>query len=128
MPVEGGLWREYLRTAANTQVRSLFVDGRFAAGQIGITSARTLFLARIPYDEELSELSPSNVLMADLIEDCCNDPAIDRIDCMMWQPWHQRWGMDREPTYSLTVFNEKTARGLAMRAAWRAWERLHPGR
>jgi len=117
MPIEGGLWRDYLRVSDTAQVRSLRVDGRLAAAQITVTCARTLFLPRIAYNEELASLSPSNVLMADLFEVCCNDPAIDQIDCMMWQPWHQRWGMAREPTYSLAIFNHRTVRGLAGQAA-----------
>lgn len=125
MPIEGGLWRDYLRVADTAQVRSLRIDGRLAAAQITVTRARTLFLLRIAYDEEFASLSPSNVLMADLLEACCNDPAIDRIDCLMWQPWQQRWGMAREPTYSLVMFNQRTVRGLAARAARRGWERFN---
>jgi CelD/BcsL family acetyltransferase involved in cellulose biosynthesis len=118
MPLEEGLWRDYLRVADTAQVRSLRIDGRLAAAQITVTWGRTLFIPRIAYNEELANLAPGSVLMADLLEACCNDPAIDRIDCMMWQPWHQRWGMAREPTYSLTLFNHRTVRGFAARAAW----------
>jgi CelD/BcsL family acetyltransferase involved in cellulose biosynthesis len=126
MPVEGGLWRDYLLGAGNAQVRSLFVDGRLAAAQTTIRHERTLFLHRIAYEEELSDVSPSNILMADLIKACCDDPAIDRIDCMTWQVWNQRWGMSCEPTHSVVLFNDRTVRGLATRTAWRARARLRP--
>ncbi|HEX4109082.1 MAG TPA: GNAT family N-acetyltransferase [Solirubrobacteraceae bacterium] len=122
MPIEAGLWRDYLRIADTAQVRSLHIDGRLAAAQVTVTTARTLFLPSIAYAEDLANLSPSNVLMADLLESCCNDPAIDRIDCMAWQPWHPRWGMTREPTYSLVAFNHRTVRGLAARFARSGWE------
>lgn len=58
-------------------------------------------------DEGLSHLWPGNVLMADLVESCCSDPAIDRVDCTTWQPRHARWGKVREPTYQLVAFNTR---------------------
>jgi CelD/BcsL family acetyltransferase involved in cellulose biosynthesis len=122
MPHDRGLNGDYLRSCATAQVRSLNLDGRMIAGQLAVTTARTLFLTKIAYDETFAELSPSNVLMAELIEACCEDPAIDRIDCLEWHPWHPRWGMVREPTYSLIAFNRRSLRGLAARAARGGWE------
>jgi CelD/BcsL family acetyltransferase involved in cellulose biosynthesis len=121
-PLERALWRDYLPIAPDAQIRELRIDGALAAAQITVSTARTLFLPRIAYDENLAELSPSNVLMAELLESCCGDPAIDRIDCMEWQPWHPRWGMVREPTYTLVAFNSATIRGNAARGARRVWE------
>ena len=108
MAQERELLRDYLRVSGTAQIRSLHIDGRLVASQVAVTVARTLFLWRIAYDQRFSALSPSNVLMADLVQTCCADPGIDRIDCLVWQPWHARWGMAREPTYSLLDFNPRS--------------------
>jgi len=105
---EREMLRDYLRVSNTAQVRSLHIDGRLVASQVAVTVARTLFLWKIAYDQQFATLSPSNVLMADLVESCCADPGIDRIDCLVWQPWHARWGMVREPTYSLLAFNPRS--------------------
>ena len=111
------IFRSFLLASDGAQVRTLYIGGGLAASQVTVRMGRTLFLMKIAYEEQLAEFSPSNVLMADLVDACCEDPGVGSIDCLVWQPWHQRWGMDREPTYSLTAFNTKTVRGFA-RATW----------
>jgi hypothetical protein len=121
-------WRDvlghYLSLTESAQVRSLLVDGRVVASQICVTCDRSLVLMKVAYDEELARLSPGNVLMADLVEACCESPDIDRIDCMVWLDWHQRWGMVREPTYRILAFNQRSVRGRAAQAAWNVRRRL----
>lgn len=117
---------DYLAASARNQVRSLYVGGRLAAAQLSHMAGRGLFLHKVAYDERLADLSPGNVLMADLIEACCADHGIDRVDCGGWQSWHTRWGMEREPTYSLVAFNRRSVRGALAGVAWnrrRAWRR-----
>jgi len=123
-PFERELLREHLAAEPTAQVRSLMINGQAAATQIATTVARTLFLRHIAYDESLASLSPGNVLMADLLERCCEDPGLDRIDFLAWQPWFPRWGIEREPTYSVVAFNPRTVRGVAARAIRGTWERL----
>jgi CelD/BcsL family acetyltransferase involved in cellulose biosynthesis len=121
---EGGLVRDYNLAAPTAQIRSLEIDGSLLASQVTVTIGRTCFLSKIAFDEEHSDLSPGNVLMAALIETCCADPDIDHIDCMVWYPWHQRWGMVREPTHTVVAFNRASPRAGLARAAWRAAARL----
>ncbi len=121
LPAQRALWRDYLTGAENAQIRFLYIADRLAAAQITVTTADTLFLPKIAFSEDLARFAPSNVLMADLLEACCTDPALARIDCLAWQPWHPRWGITREPTYALIVFNHRTLRGLVARAARGAW-------
>jgi CelD/BcsL family acetyltransferase involved in cellulose biosynthesis len=122
------VWRDvlgdYLRGTERAQIRSLVIAGRPVASQICVTIGNTLVLMKVAYDEELGRLSPGNVLMANLVEACCEDPAIDRIDCTVWLDWHQRWGMVREPTYRILAFNRRSLRGRAAKAAWHARRRL----
>lgn len=109
------LLRDYLASVDSSQVRHLLINGRLAACQLGVIVDRTYFLLKIAYDPELAQFSPGNLLMADLVEACCTDSHIDRIDCTVWQPWHERWGMVREPTFAFTAFNRNTVRGRAAR-------------
>jgi CelD/BcsL family acetyltransferase involved in cellulose biosynthesis len=115
-------WRslllDYLRASDTAEVRCLYIDGQIAACQLSARVDRTLFLIKIAYDEQLAHLSPGNVLMAHLIEACCEDPHVDRVDCIVWQPWHQRWGLVREPTFRLTAFNHKSIRGALAGIVW----------
>ena len=115
--------RDYLLACDTAQVRALYIDGRLAASQFGVRVAGVLSLMYVTFDEDVADLSPGNVLMADLVESCCGDPSVERIDCGGWQPWHQRWGMIREPTYSLVAFNRRSPRGMVARMGWPA-ERL----
>jgi CelD/BcsL family acetyltransferase involved in cellulose biosynthesis len=121
-------WRkvlgDYLGAAATAEIRSLRIGGRLVASQLGVRTAGSLFLLKVAYDEELAHLSPGNVLMAGLAEACCQTPGIDRIDCLVWQDWHQRWGMRREPTYRVLAFNRHSVRGRAAEAAWKTRGRI----
>ena len=117
-PAMQGLLRDYLSNAGTAQIRSLLVGDRLAASQVGVTVGGSLFLLKVAYDEQLAHLSPGNVLMVNLVEECCDDPEVDRIDCTVWQKWHQRWGMVREPTYRLLAFNHRSVGGVVAGAAW----------
>ena len=51
------------------------------------------------YDDGLADLSPSNLLLADLVRACCDRPDVDRIDLVTNQPWHARWHAEVHATY-----------------------------
>ncbi len=114
-----GLLGRYLEVSSDTQIGSLFIGDRIAASQLSVVVGSSLVLLKVAYDEQLSHLSPGNVLMANLVKECYENPAIDRIDCTVWQDWHQRWGMEREPTYELLAFNRRTIQGAMAEIAWR---------
>lgn len=109
--------RAFLIASGAAQVRSLYCEDTLAASLFGVSVAGTFAAMKTTYDERLAELSPGSVLWADLIEACCADPAIGRLDGIAWTPWLERWGMEREPTYSLIAFN----RGFRGRAAKLGW-------
>lgn len=98
-------------------VRTLRLDGRPAAAQLGCVTAGVVALHKIAYDDGLADLSPSNILMADLVRCCCDDPAIDRIDMITNQPWHARWHAKLLPTYQARDVNLRRPGGLATRGA-----------
>lgn len=98
-------------------VRTLRLDGRPAAAQLGCVTAGVVALHKIAYDEGLADLSPSNILMADLIRLCCDSPDIERIDMITNQPWHERWHAELLPTYQARDVNLRRPAGLATQAA-----------
>ncbi|HZM57112.1 MAG TPA: GNAT family N-acetyltransferase [Acidimicrobiales bacterium] len=114
------LLRDYLCVARTAQVRSLRIGDRLAASQVTVEAGGSLVLLKLAYDEQFAHLSPGNFLMANLVEKCCEDPTVDRIDLIGWQEWCQRWGMVREPTYRLVAFNHRSVRGVIVGSAWNA--------
>lgn len=96
-------------------VRTLCLDGRPVAAQLGCITAGVVALHKIAYDDRLADLSPSNILMADLVRWCCDDPGIHHIDLITNQPWHQRWHAELLPTYQARDVNLRRPGGLATR-------------
>ena len=112
--------RRFLLAAApagRVSVRTLRLDGRPAAAQLTATTGDTLELLKVAYDDELSDLSPSNLLMADLVRDCCERPDVARIDLVTNQPWHARWHAEVYPTYQVRDPNLRRPGGIVMRLA-----------
>ncbi len=119
-PSERALLRAFLVDEAGrgaAEVHTLRLDGRPAASQLATVTGRTLELYKVAFDEELSELSPSNLLMADLVRSCCDRPEIDSIDLITNQPWHDRWHATEHPTYQARDANLRRPGGLAARLA-----------
>jgi CelD/BcsL family acetyltransferase involved in cellulose biosynthesis len=117
-PGEREFLREYLVTADSAEVRSLHIDGRLAASRLAVKVAGTLFVLKTAYDESVADLAPGNVLFADLIEACCEDTAVNRVDCIVWHSRYEQWGMTREPTYMLLAFNRRSVGGMLAMIAW----------
>ena len=86
-------------------VRTLRLDGRAVASQLATIGAGTLVLYKVAYDEAHADLSPSNILLADLIGVCCDRPDVDRIDLVTKQPWHERWQAVAHPSYRARDLN-----------------------
>jgi CelD/BcsL family acetyltransferase involved in cellulose biosynthesis len=119
-PADYGVMRHFLLGSADTgrvSVRTLRLDGRPAAAQLANVTAGTLELFKVAYDDRLADLSPSNLLMADLVRDCCDRPDVHRIDLITNQPWHDRWHADELPTYQARDLNLRRPGGLASRVA-----------
>lgn len=119
-PVDRALHHHLLLACAadgRAWARTLRLDERPAAVQLGIVAGRTLALLKVAYDDELADLSPSNLLMADLVRACCDSPEIDRIDLVTNQPWHDRWHADEVPTYQARDVDLRRPGGVVARLA-----------
>lgn len=108
-------------------ISELRVNDHLVSSQIGLLLGNTLFLIRIAYDENFRNSSPGTLHMARLIEWCCSHPGISKIDCIVRQPWHDRWHPDIETHSRFTSINTRTARGAllcAMKNAQALTQRL----
>lgn len=119
-PIQYAVLRHFLVASAEAgggrvAVRTLRLDGRPAAAQLVAVTAGTLALLKVAYHDALSDLSPSNLLMADLVRTCCDRADIDRIDLVTNQPWHDRWHAVEHPTYRMRDVNLRRAGGLVSR-------------
>lgn len=115
-PIDREVLRHYLLASAahgRVAVRTLRLDGRPAAAQLASCTAGTLELFKVAYDDALCGLSPSNLLMADLIRECCERDDVSRIDLLTNQEWHDRWHADEHPTYKAFDANLRRPGGAA---------------
>lgn len=99
------------------QARELWIGDELGASQLAVIAGSTAVLLKVAYDEDLSDMSPGNLLMADLVERCCDEPEIEHLDLVTRQPWHARWHPETQPTYRAQGPNRRRLVGLA---AWGA--------
>ena len=119
-PVDHARMHRFLLGGAKAgcvSVRTLRLDGRPAASQLTGVTGNTLELLKVAYDDELSDLSPSNILMADLVRDCCERIDVASIDLVTNQPWHTRWHAEVYPTYRVRDANLRRPGGILVRLA-----------
>jgi CelD/BcsL family acetyltransferase involved in cellulose biosynthesis len=119
-PIQYAVLRHFMLASARAgagrvAVRTLRLDGRPAAAQLVAVTAGTLTLLKVAYHDALSDLSPSNLLMADLVRTCCERADVDRIDLVTSQPWHDRWHAVQHPTYRVRDVNLRRPGGLVSR-------------
>ncbi|HEX6421794.1 MAG TPA: GNAT family N-acetyltransferase [Acidimicrobiales bacterium] len=117
-PIQHAVLRHFLLASAaaggtRVAVRTLRLDGRPAAAQLVAVTGGTLALLKVAYHDALSDLSPSNLLMADLVRTCCERADVQRIDLVTSEPWHERWHAVGHPTYRVRDVNPRRAGGLA---------------
>jgi CelD/BcsL family acetyltransferase involved in cellulose biosynthesis len=119
-PIQYAVLRNFLLASARAgsgrvAVRTLRLDGRPAAAQLVAVTAGTLTLLKVAYLDALANLSPSNLLMADLVRTCCERADVDRIDLVTSQQWHDRWHAVHHPTYRLRAVDLRRPGGLVSR-------------
>lgn len=121
-PVEREMVRTFFVDAAaagRVQVHRLTVGDDPAAVDLSVVVGETLVILKTAYDEEVAHGAPGNLLMAEVVRDCCDDPAITEIDLVTSQPWHARWHPTIHPTHRRSLFNRRTPVGLAAEGATR---------
>ena len=92
-------------------VEQLYVGQDLIGAHLWATVGETMFWLKTAYSEKHSHLSPGVVLLSDLMERCCADPRIARIDCVSNAKWVLQWGARLEETYSVRALNARTLCG-----------------
>lgn len=126
-PVEREQLRAFLAAAPDHgQVRTLWAGDRLAASQLCIVVGSTLHLLKTSYEDELAAAAPGNLLMAELLRDCCGSDRVTLVDLVTHLGWHARWHPDVHPTYRHQAFNRRSVPGLAAGGVARARSRRRP--
>lgn len=98
-------------------VFELYVGDVLVASQLALAPGETLFLIRVAYNEGFAHASPGTVLMGRLIEWCCSQPTVDRIDMVVRQGWHQRWHPQVDMHFRCNIPNLRSPRGALLALA-----------
>jgi hypothetical protein len=110
--------RRFTPGAAGGAVHLLAIGGQTVAAALCVTVGRSRVALKFAYDEAHADLSPGKLILAEIIEGCCANPDVDRLDCLAWWPWQEQWAMVREPTFRIVAFGGGP-RASAARLAWR---------
>jgi hypothetical protein len=73
------------------EIYALDTAGRCIASTFSIRTGPTRSLMKIAYDETHARFSPGHHLLAHVIELCCADPAIERVNFVSDAPWLTGW-------------------------------------
>lgn len=94
----------------------LYAGEILVSSQFGVIIDDRLYLLKIAFDERFAEASPGTFLMAELLQRLADGGRVKTVDCCVRQAWHMRWHPVVEPYITATIPNNRTLRGLALRA------------
>lgn len=84
-------------------------------------SGRSLHLQKIAYLEELAQLAPGKLILAEALKRACADPALDRVSFITRCTWADGWRTERWPIWTRTLYREN-GRG---KVAWLVKRAMH---
>lgn len=76
-----------LAQAGDAGVEQLYLEQHLIGAYLWARIGSTMLWLKTAYSEKHSHLSPGIVLLSDLMERCCTDPHIARIDCVSNAKW-----------------------------------------
>ena len=76
------------------EITSLYTGDRCIASAFVTRTGTTCSGLKTTYDQAYSRFSPGQLLVVHLIERCCADPGIDRINFVSEAPWLSGWPSD----------------------------------
>lgn len=105
-----GIMRDF-GSQQQCEINILSIKDQPVAGQFCLRAGATLHVLKIGYDEHYAKLSPGNLLLEDLLEEC-PQRGIKEVDLVTDAAWHTAWNPNRERVFEVMIFNG-TARGRA---------------
>lgn len=100
-----------LAKTGDAGVEQLYLGRHLIGAYLWTRLGSTMFWLKTAYSEKYSHLSPGVVLLSDLMERCCTDPRIARIDCVSNAKWVLYWGARMDETYRASALNSHTLLG-----------------
>ncbi len=77
--------------AGRFEIHALYAQGRCLASILGTRTGAVFSALKTAYDPAFARVSSGQVLLARVIELCCEDPEIQRIDLVSDAPWLRGW-------------------------------------
>lgn len=116
-PLQKRMLDQVVREAASDHriaLRSLRCDGQLIAAQVGLRYEDRLVSLKVAYDEDFAGVSPGNLLRAELVKGCCDDPAVRTVDFWTRPTWASHWRAETHPTFTLRAYDRKSVRGAGI--------------
>ena len=79
------------------EIVALYAEGHCLASQFCTRTGATYSLLKIGYNEAYGQVSPGKLVVAKIVERCCQDPGIEQLDMMSDAPWLRSWRPDTVP-------------------------------
>ena len=76
------------------EINALYAEGRCLASLFCTRTGATYSALKIGIDEAYGRVSPGQLLLANTLEHCCQDPGIERLDMVSDAAWLQSWRPD----------------------------------
>jgi len=73
------------------EIHALYAEGRCLASILGTRTGAVFSALKTAYDPAFARVSSGQVLLARVIELCCADPEIQRLDLVSDAPWLRGW-------------------------------------
>lgn len=100
-----------LATSGDGGVSRLYLGERLVGANLWARFGETMYWLKTAHSEEHANLSIGVAMLSHLMEQCCADPRIKRIDCVSNARWVSPWGAKMEETYSIRALNGRTLLG-----------------
>jgi hypothetical protein len=85
------------------EVNALYIGDECVASQICVHSGLEYVSFKIAYDERFAASSPGQLLFDWILERCCGNPAIHRINLISDADWHLPWNPILVPVHSAHI-------------------------
>lgn len=119
---DAGLQRFYraaaegLGASGHCSISVLWFGDRPAAAGLLLAGGRAVYGHKIGYREEWAAMGPGHLLVREIVQRACNDPAIDAVSLVLHPPWSDVWRPSLTPVTHHSLFG----RGLVAAALWQA--------
>lgn len=101
----------------------LWLNDRAIGTILWFRAGRTLHLQKIAYLDELSQLAPGKLILAEALKRICADPTLDRVSFITRCTWADGWRPQLWPIRTHMLYREN-GRGKAAWLCECAWRRM----